>query len=165
MFPRPPLGFTDKSGRSIEIRTHEDGERDPLVAMYDALDDEDRAQGLPPATTEGIRSWLDDILDDGLHVVAWHEDLAVGHACLLPAGESGHELAIFVRSSYQHARIGTRLLRSLLGYGQESGVGRVWLTVRRDNIVARNLYESAGFERVEEGTDPFASDVTMARWL
>ena len=116
-------------------------------------------------TAAAVRTWLDDIRSEGVHLVAWHGDSAVGHACLLPAGERGHELAIFVRSAYHQARIGTRLLRSLLGRGDEVGVDRVWLTVRRDNVVARNLYESAGFERVDERTDALATDVTMARPL
>lgn len=164
-FERPPFSFVDEEGRSIEIRMDDEANMEALVGMYERIETEDRTQGLPPATTDGIRSWLDEIRPDGIHLVAWHGDSAVGHACLVPAGDRGHELAIFVRSSYHHARIGTTLLRALLGQGAASGVDRVWLTVRRDNVVARNLYRSTGFERADERTAALATDVTMARPL
>lgn len=163
-FPRPPTAFVDGEDRSIEIREY-DGDRAALLALYDAIDTEDRAQGLPPMTQTAIENWIDDITSEGVHVVAWHDDRAVGHACLLPAGEIGHELAIFVRSAYQQARIGTNLLRTLLGAGTEAGVSRVWLTVRQDNVVARNLYDSAGFEKLEQSDGASIADVEMARAL
>jgi ribosomal protein S18 acetylase RimI-like enzyme len=56
------------------------------------------------------------------------------------------ELAIFVLQAYQRAGIGTSLIRTLLGYGAEAGVERVWLTVERWNRAATNLYEKIGFE-------------------
>jgi ribosomal protein S18 acetylase RimI-like enzyme len=163
-FPRPPTAFVDGEDRSIEIRTY-DAERAALLALYDAIDPEDRAQGLPPMTATAVENWIDDITAEGVHVVAWHGDRAVGHACLLPAGEIGHELAIFVRSAYQQARIGTNLLRTLLGAGTEAGADRVWLTVRQDNVVARNLYDSAGFEKLEQSDGASIADVEMARAL
>jgi GNAT superfamily N-acetyltransferase len=56
------------------------------------------------------------------------------------------ELAIFVVGPYQHAGIGTELLKTLLGAGRERGVSRVWLTVERWNEPAVALYRSVGFE-------------------
>lgn len=164
-FERPPVKFTDTCGRDVDIRRFDGRDQEALVDLYEAIDPEDRAQGLPPLTTTQIESWLDDILETGIHLVAWHGERAVGHACLLPAGELGHELAIFVRSSYQRARIGTRLLRALLGQGMKSGVDRVWLTVQHDNTVAINLYRSVGFERFELDTGTGASQIEMVRDL
>jgi GNAT superfamily N-acetyltransferase len=161
-----PLEFLDAAGREVRIRPTESAERDALVKMYDALAPEDRAQGLPPATTARIESWLDDVLADGHHLAAVHDGAAVGHTFVLPGGERGHELAIFVTSTHQHAGIGTRLLDSLLADGAACGVERIWLTVRRDNVPARRLYESAGFERVRHPErDPLAGDLLMARPL
>lgn len=164
-WPTPPRSFVDEAGRTIEVRTLANGDREALVEMYDALDQRDRALGIPPATESGIRSWLDDVLADGLHLVACHDDRVVGHACLLPVDEHGHELAIFVASDCQCEGIGTGLLRTLLGYGRAQGISDVWLTVRRDNVVARSLYRSAGFERAIDREDGLAADVEMERSL
>ena len=160
--PDPLFAFVDANDRSVALRECGPADRVALLAMYDALDRADRAQGLPPSTTARIRSWLADLLGDGHHLAAYHDGRAVGHACLLPARERGHELAIFVASTHQHAGIGTRLLDALIDYGADCGVERVWLTVRRDNVPARRLYESAGFERTRHpDRDPLAGDLLM----
>jgi GNAT superfamily N-acetyltransferase len=164
-FPRPPGTFTDGEGRRIAVRGLVDGDRSALVDFYDAFDPDDRAQGLPPRTTSAIESWLADICEEGVHAVAHHDERAVGHACLVPTRDARHELAIFVASGYQHAGIGTRLLRYLLGQGAASGVTRVWLVVSPRNTVARRLYESAGFARTGEETALSATDVQMERRL
>jgi len=164
-FPRPPTAFTDGAGRSVEIRGLADDDRSALVALYDGFEPADRAQGLPPRTTAGVESWLADICETGVHTVAWHEDRAVGHACLVPTRDARHELAIFVASDCQHAGIGTRLLRHLLGQGAAHGVERVWLVVQPRNTVARRLYESAGFDRTGELDGASATDIEMDRRL
>jgi GNAT superfamily N-acetyltransferase len=163
--PRPPGTFTDGEGRSIAVRGLTDGDRPALVDLYDAFDPADRAQGLPPRTTSAVESWLADICPEGVHTVACHGERAVGHACLVPTRDARHELAIFVADDYQHAGIGTRLLRYLLGQGAASGVTRVWLVVSPRNTVARRLYESAGFVRTGEETALSATDVQMERRL
>ena len=117
-----------------------------LVAMYEAFDPADRAQGIPPTGESRIRRWLDDLTTgETYNVVACHEDRAVGHATLVPASE-GYELAIFVLSAYQGAGIGTELLHALLGLGAHNGVERVWLSVERWNDPAIGLYRKVGFE-------------------
>ena len=148
-FPRPPQQFDDREGRPIEIRTL--GE-DPdglaaLVEMYDDYDPADRAQGIPPVGEDAVRDWLETLLDgESYNVVAWDGTAAVGHATLVAGADRGYELAIFVHQPYQGAGIGTRLLRTLLGHGVESGVETVWLTVERWNRSAIALYEKVGFE-------------------
>jgi GNAT superfamily N-acetyltransferase len=151
-FPRPPVTFTDGEGRTITVRAY-DGGFEALVAMYVGFDPEHRAQGIPPQTEGRIREWLRGLVDDGLNAVAVHDGDPVGHATLVPMGDGRHELAIFVAGPYQHAGIGSRLLRTLLGYGAREGVERVWLTVRRGNRVALNLYESVGFETLRRGRE------------
>ncbi|MFB6123327.1 MAG: N-acetyltransferase family protein [Haloferacaceae archaeon] len=146
-FPTPPVTYTDQEGREIEIRRFDaDQDFEPLVEMYDAFDPADRAQGIPPAREDRIREWLEDITaDDCLNVVAWHGDTAAGHATLVPDDDAS-ELAIFVLQEYQQAKNGTRIIETLLGYGREEGVEKVWLTVERWNSPAVNLYEKVGFE-------------------
>jgi ribosomal protein S18 acetylase RimI-like enzyme len=161
-FPEPPLSFTDREGREIEIRPYAgevengdgeasgDGEAaereefEAVVEMYADFDPADRAQGIPPATESRVRDWFEGLLE-GLNVVAWHDDRAVGHATLVPDEET-YELAIFVHQDYQRAGIGSKLIRALLGYGRAEGVEKVWLSVERWNHAAVNLYEAVGFE-------------------
>lgn len=147
-YDAPPLSFTDKEDRTIEVRAHDgsDEEQEALVEMYDAFDPSDRAQGIPPGREDRIRDWLENILDeDCLNVIAWDDGTAAGHATLVPDGDA-YELAIFVLQAYQEAGIGTRLLKTLLGYGAEEGVEKVWLTVERWNKPAVGLYKKIGFE-------------------
>jgi len=152
-FPTPPRTFTDGEGREITIRVHEgrngaaDDAFDALVRMYVDFDPADRAQGIPPIGERRVRDWL-DVLMGGFNVIAWHDDRAVGHATLVPDG-AVYELAIFVHQDYQHAGVGTELIRLLLGYGASEGVERVWLTVERWNQPAVSLYHSQGFETTE----------------
>ncbi|WP_458206799.1 N-acetyltransferase family protein [Haladaptatus sp. NG-SE-30] len=147
-FPEPPLSFTDREDREIEIRPYEDDDEEPLVSMYVDFDPADRAQGIPPATEPRVRDWV-DTLTEGLNVVAWHGDHVAGHATLVPDGNDSSELAIFVHQDYQRAGIGSHLIRTLLGYGREEGIEKVWLTVERWNRAAVNLYRNVGFETAD----------------
>ncbi len=148
-FPRPPHSFEDAQDRRIELRTDGDAFEE-LVTMYRAFRPEDRAQGIPPFREPAIREWLETLMD-GINVVAWHGEKVVGHATLVPDGEGGWELAIFVLRPYQGAGIGTALVEHLLGEAREEGVEKVWLTVERWNRAAIQLYEGVGFERTESG--------------
>ncbi|MBX0296298.1 GNAT family N-acetyltransferase [Haloarcula nitratireducens] len=143
-FPRPPVTFTDQRSRTVDIEAY-DGDPSPLVAMYAQFDHESRAQGVPPRGERQIREWVETLLAEGLNVVVWHDETAVGHAVLIPEGESS-ELAIFVHPEYQSAGIGTRLIEVLLGHGQANGLDHVWLAVERTNHVAMKLYDGVGFE-------------------
>lgn len=147
-FESPPISFEDRSGRAIEIRAYDGSESsfEALVEMYRGFDPADRAQGIPPSQERRIRTWLETILDEEcLNVIAWDGETAAGHATLVP-DDDAYELAIFVLQAYQESGIGTRLLKSLLGYGADSGVRTVWLTVERWNRAAIGLYKKIGFE-------------------
>jgi len=146
-FPRPPCSLVDDRGRTIELRPLGD-DIDSLLEMYRSLDPADRTQGIPPRSGAHLVSWVETLTDEGLNLVAWHGDRAVGHAVLVPMPDDRWELAVFVHTDYQHAHIGTRLLEYLFGYGQQHGVDRIWLSVERHNTVALSLYESLGFDRL-----------------
>lgn len=162
-FPRPPDEMTDAEGCHIEFQAIEPTDEailERLVAMYQAFDSSDRAQGIPPVGDAAIRDWLDLVLEDGPDVVAIHEDRVVGHATLVPErADSEYELAIFVLQDYQGRGIGTRLLRILLGTAQAADIEYVWLTVERWNRLAIGLYESVGFVSTESGS--FDREMTL----
>jgi ribosomal protein S18 acetylase RimI-like enzyme len=136
-------------GRAVECRGATDGDREALAATYDDFGIEGRAQGIPPADPDRRRDWLDTIAE-GVGVLATHDGRAVGHGVLLDGGP-GYELALFVHPDYRAAGVGTALLHALLGRGEAAGVERVWLSVRRANRLAVNLYRRAGFSVTESG--------------
>ncbi|WP_248898006.1 GNAT family N-acetyltransferase [Haloplanus halobius] len=161
-FPSPPQTFEDREGRTITVRRYDDAaDRDALAAMYEAFDPADRAQGIPPTDPERIADWLGSITGpETVNVVAEHEDAVVGHATLVPDEPEGTaELAIFVLQDYQHAGIGTHLLETLLGAGQDECVERVWLTVERWNDAAIRLYEKVGFRTSD--AESFEHEMTL----
>ncbi|USZ68174.1 GNAT family N-acetyltransferase [Halorussus salilacus] len=156
-FPTPPRRFGDREDRTLRLGVSHDSAA--LSAMYDDFGVADRAQGIPPADPDRRRRWLDRIAQ-GIEVVAWHGDDAVGHGVLL-AGGPGHELALFVHPEYRGAGVGTALARTLLGRGREAGVERVWLSVRRGNRAAVRLYRRVGFAP----TGDAAGELEMTRRL
>jgi ribosomal protein S18 acetylase RimI-like enzyme len=54
-------------------------------------------------------------------------------------------MAIFLDQEYHGAGIGTRLTETILSYGQQRGLRRVWLLVERNNLPAVSLYQHVGF--------------------
>lgn len=145
-FPSPPRTVTDKTGREIEYRQAQD-DAENLVEMYLQFSPEDRAQGIPPTNEEDIKEWIDIVTtEEGLNVIASHDDDAVGHVMLVADPEETYELAIFVLQEYQGAGIGTELVRTALGQAQESGIEYIWLSVERWNSPAVALYKKIGFE-------------------
>jgi len=151
-FPTPPRDVVDDEGREIHFRRGTD-DREALVEMYTDFHPEDRAQGIPPSREPQIREWLDTVAERDCGIVlASHRGHLVGHGMLVADDEGGYELALFVLREYQGAGIGTELLRTLLGLGQEIGVERVWLSVERWNDPAIRVYEKVGFERVDSAS-------------
>lgn len=145
-FPEPPRTITDGEGRSITLERAGVEQVGELVAMYQEFDPADRAQGIPPVGETAIERWLETVLaEDCLNVVARFEGKPIGHATLVPDGDVGYELAIFVLGAYQGAGIGTALVETLLGLGQVEGIEKVWLTVERWNEAATALYHKVGF--------------------
>jgi ribosomal protein S18 acetylase RimI-like enzyme len=147
--PQPPHSMTDELGREIDIRLYDD-DIDELVTMYEKMDTYDRAQGLPPRTHPRVVSWLETLIEEGVNLVAWHDDVVVGHAAIVPMEDEKWELVIFIRSDYQKVHIGSGLMECLLGYAHAHDIETIWLTVERHNNIAINLYRRVGFERVSE---------------
>jgi len=161
-FEPPPRTVEDRDGRAVAFRTVGEEATEDLVAMYDAFDPADRAQGIPPTGEERIREWVELLVSEGIDVVAEHDGRSVGHATLVPASDDAdgpYELAIFVLGEYQGAGIGTELLRTLLGEGERQGVDRVWLSVEPWNRPAIRVYEKVGFEPT--GNDRFEREYSI----
>jgi ribosomal protein S18 acetylase RimI-like enzyme len=160
-FPAPPRDVVDSEGRTVTCRRLDSIE--PLVEMYVAFDTADRAQGIPPTEEPAIREWLDTVTDDeSLHVVAWDDGRAIGHAMLVDGGDAGHELAIFVTQAYQGAGVGTELLETTLGAAQQAGLDHIWLSVERWNRPAIALYRKVGFEHTDSPSFEMKMDLSLS---
>lgn len=158
-FPRPPTTIVDREGREITIDQFDVTYRLALIEMYIDFDQAQRAQGIPPSDPDRVEPWISTIIDQGVHVIALHDERVVGHAMLVPDSDGTHELAIFVHQDHQRAGIGRELLEHLLGAGEASGITRIWLTVERWNMPAIELYRSVGFETIQ--TDRFDLEMAM----
>lgn len=159
-FPAPPMTFEDGAGRSIDIRSYRECDREALVKMYVDFDPAQRAQGTPPIGEAAVRDWLDHVLQ-GPSAVALHDGQAVGHVTFVPDGVGRHELAIFVHQDYQSAGIGGRLIRAGLRHARAEGVEQVWLTVEPGKRRALKLYSDVGFD----ASNPFGMVTRMSRLL
>lgn len=144
----PPVVITDPEGRELVVRSYWESDFEPLATMYDTFDPAQRAQGTPPAASDGVRRWLRDVLH-GVNVLAVHDDRVAGHVSFVPDGTGRHELAVFVHHEYQGVGIGTRLLGVGLGQARQAGVEYVWLSVRADQRRPQRLYCHAGFRTID----------------
>lgn len=144
----PPARFEDARDRAYEIRVFGDGpvddEFETLFEFYQSFPSAYRSLGVPPMGDERIRTWLDRITDD-ICLVTWHGERPAGQAILISTDRAAYELAVFVDPDFHHAGVGTHLLGSLLAYGRDQGVERVWLLVEHENRAAVNLYLDFGF--------------------
>lgn len=169
----PPEEFTDEQHRDICIEDYKEDVSETvfkrLVTMYTDFRPPDLAQETPPQTEAAIREWLPGILH-GVSMVAWHDDNVVGHAMLVPEDDhDSYELGIYVHHDYQHAGIGTMLMRTLLGSAHKHDINHIWLTVERWNDIAIALYRRMGFEetgfRDVYGSNRSLSVMHMELWF
>ena len=76
----------------------------------------------------------------------------------IAAGEA-HVLNICVAKEHQGKGIGKKMLYKLLYTAEEKGVDSVFLEVRESNLVAIQLYEQEGFNRIGVRKNYYPSEV------
>ncbi len=143
----PPIHRTDKHGGAFTLREFVPADLERLERMYDVFEPKRVAQGLPPASPEQRRRWLDSVLRTGHHLVVEVDGTVMGHGMLLPIDAACGELANFLHQSLRDRGIGTSLNRELLELARELGLRSVWLSVEPSNRRAVRSYEKAGFRR------------------
>lgn len=62
----------------------------------------------------------------------------------------GHLLNLAVDPRFRRQGVGNALVKALILYLQERGVGDVWLEVRVSNSAARKFYSKSGFKEVDQ---------------
>jgi len=147
--PRCPR-FVDSEGSAWVIRPATDDDQPGLVDMYDDFAPGERAQGLPPRTRSRIETWVADRLEDGCNFVVAGDDRIVGHALYTPTDADEPEFAVFVHQSVQGRGIGTEVSKHVLADAAVGDRDALELVVEPGNRPARRLYDTLGYETVEE---------------
>lgn len=130
----------------------------------------------------GATAWSRDVLREELsadhrHYLALVEHAADGgetvrgYAGLLVLGTEGDIQTIAVAPEARGAGHGRELMRALLEEAETRGVREMFLEVRADNPVARGLYETLGFAKIDvrpryyqpEGVDAIVMRLRLSR--
>lgn len=91
-----------------------------------------------------------------VYLIAWHEQLPIGHALLKWGGTDAEPMVsmlrgcpdiedLFVNPEYRASGVGSQLLDVAEELVREAGYSCIGLGVGIDNEVARELYESRGY--------------------
>jgi RimJ/RimL family protein N-acetyltransferase len=152
MEPENRLTCVDKKGCSFEVGVCCIEDFSCLLDMYELFSLRPVSQGLPPASPEALRNWIQGLLEAGKNILAWREDRVVGHAALIPDYIKGDcEFLIFVDSSCRNQGIGAELTRLALEQVKKLDLKLVWLTVEVYNFRAIKLYKKFQFEFCDSG--------------
>lgn len=144
IFSSQPI--TDKLGRTVFLRTFEEGDFKALSEMYDEFEPKEAAMGLPPAQVLNRHSWITGIVEEWFNIVAISEDRIVGHAALdQPVSGKSREFMIFVHQNYQNRGIGQAMTVSMLDAARVMDCERVWVVVQNLNRIAITVFKKAGF--------------------
>lgn len=144
--PAAPAERHDGEGRAFEVRPYDAAFRQALDAFYLAFEPKRGAQGLPPQGADRIRRWLDSVLPQGQHLLAFREGRLIGHSLVVPTATEGtYEYAVFLDAPERGRGLGTELNRAAVEAARAAGVSRLWLSVEPYNRAAIRSYEKAGF--------------------
>lgn len=146
--PRCPR-FTDKEGTPLLVLPYDPSDREPLLDMYDAFPDYDRAQGLPPHNRERTAQWIESLVDRGSNLLARCGGSVIGHIGVVPMSSESPELVVFVHPDWQGRGIGTELLKQAIAHVSADGREALRLEVMSDNRTALAVYQNIGFDVVE----------------
>jgi GNAT superfamily N-acetyltransferase len=141
MTKKPAKRTAKRSGQNkLKIRVYEDGDRDALVALWEAC-------GL-------ARPWNDPDQDIKLYrdspdaeiFVGQHKEGLIGSVC---AGHDGHRGWVYYLCVLPEARgegHGSQLMRHVEAWLTDRQVAKVQLLVRPQNLATRSFYARIGYE-------------------
>lgn len=140
-----PMGA--ESGTPIAIREFRPEDAAALEAMYGTFEPRGAAMGLPPASGEKTRQWLEEVTSRSHNLVASLGARILGHAIVAPSGEGDAELAVFVHQDHRRKGLGTALARTAVALARERGYRRLWATGSAGNEAAIRMVRQCGFKR------------------
>lgn len=159
--PRCPR-FVDKEGVPLVVRRVERADLDDVVAMYRALDDYQRALGLPPAA-EKLPEWVRSLHDRGWGLLAVRDGgSVVGHVAVVPGDAAVPEFVVFVHQNHQGRGVGTELVRQTVAHAADAGYEGLALDVSKGNRGAIHVYRRVGFRTVEETATALRMELSLS---
>lgn len=144
-----PMGA--ESGTPIVIREFTPEDAGALEAMYATFEPRGAAMGLPPASGEKTRQWLEEVTARSHNLVARLGAHILGHAIVAPSGVGDAELAVFVHQDHRGRGLGTALARAAVALARERGYHRLWATGSAGNEAAIRMVRKCGFVRRSAG--------------
>lgn len=142
-----PHAFINRRGGAILVNTLDDRICQQLIEMYLAYQPRNSFQGLPPIKDEMCIKWVQDMIRNGINLVALsYGEGVVGHAALFPVDNVQCEFLVVVSPPFQNIGIGTELTRCSSNLAHEIGFETIRLSVEATNLRARHVYKKCGFE-------------------
>lgn len=146
-----PFAFINKKGEAILINTLDDRVCQQLIDMYLAFQPRGAFQGLPPIRDDACVRWVQEMIKDGVNLVALSFGSGVvGHVALFPVDHVACEMLVVVSPPFQNIGIGTELVRSAIHLAHEIGFETIEISVDTTNLRARHVYKKCGFNYVTE---------------
>lgn len=154
----------DDSSMELRIRQAAPDDLHELARLFDAY----RQFYDQPSDVRGAREFLGERMEarQSLVIVAASDDALVGFAQLYPMFSSVRMAPIwilndlYVDADMRRLGVGRLLLEASAAAARGAGATRLVLETARENLAARALYESAGWE--EESTQWYGIDLLSA---
>lgn len=87
------------------------------------------------------------------------DDTIVGYCSLRHVGSEGDINTIAIAASHQGQGLGSQLYDWMRSRAAEYGVRQLFLEVRSDNVAAKQMYTSLGFEQIDSRRDYYGAEV------
>lgn len=139
--------FIDKKGKEFSVRELKEKDIPSLLDMYRSFRPKGRFQGMPPLEMERCRTWINELVRNGINLIALRGDRIIGHAVLLPDEiKKDAEYMIFVAQDSRNMGVGSCLTKTALDITKKLGIKKLWLSVGAYNFIAIRLYRKFGFD-------------------
>lgn len=130
------------------IRPLEPADADALAAFFRCINTSDYRRAFAPHPfTAAEAGRVAGHRGRDLYVGVFAGETMIGYGMLrgLDEGFAVPSIGLCILAAYQGQGLGRQLLHYLIGASSERGAEEAMLKVRRDNPVARSLYEAGGF--------------------
>ena len=152
-----PLTVQTQKGRELVVRPFSNQNFEALVRMYKAFEPKRVAQGIPPPDVPRIAHWLDQLTRKSQALLAWKDNVVVGHTILCPMPADAVEFTIFVHQDYREEGLGTVLSWHTLTLAMHMGFSQAYLTTEISNFRALRLFRKLGFQT----TSSYGDEIEM----
>lgn len=110
--------------------------------------------------------FLDELAQSSRHyTVAEVDGSLAGYGGVMLVGGEAHITTVVVDPGHRQARVGTRLMLSLIGEALESGANALTLEVRASNDAAQALYRRFGMAPVGVRKQYYRDEDALIMWV